>query len=372
MSPAKLPKKYKCSQCEQRFRTESAKQQHARAKHSPKAIPEINIPSGLPSSASAPSLTYRGVAYSTLSAAELDDIRRRLSSLCHSEQRLRKEGYILPTDAELQNGSRPNSGPDLPCPDTNSSAPKTAAIVLDCEMAGANGGEDELIQMTMIDFLSGEVLRSCLVNPSRPIIDWREGITGISAVSMQKAVAENRVLHGWEAARAELWRFADKETIIIGQSVHNDLKVLRTSHSRIIDPAIVTAEAVLGKNTKIRKRWSLQTLCQELLGIQIRRPSQTGGRAVHDALEDALATREVALLCIQEPDELKRWAGLARSAFFKGNKSKRTRHRTRIRQPGRLPQANRVDESEDEYDEPLRWEDVVDWEMWPKSPPDSD
>ncbi|KAK2022543.1 hypothetical protein LX32DRAFT_645419 [Colletotrichum zoysiae] len=372
MSPVKQPKKYKCSECEQRFRTESAKQQHARAKHSHKAIQKTNIATGPPSSASAPSLTYRGVAYSTLSTAELDAIRRRLSSLCHSEQRLRKEGYIMPNDAEMQNGSHPGPRPDLPCPDTNPSAPKTAAIVLDCEMAGAYGGENELIQMTMIDFLSGEVLRSCLVNPSRPIADWREGITGISAVGMQKAVAENRVLHGWEAARAELWRFADKETILIGQSVHNDLKVLRTSHSRIIDSAIVTAEAVLGNNSKIRKRWSLQTLCQELLGIQIRKPAQAGDRAVHDALEDALATREVVLLCAREPDELKRWAGPARSAFFKGNKSKRTRHRTRISQPGRLPKTNFVDESEDEYDEPLRWEDVVDWELWPKSPPDSD
>ncbi|KAK2043930.1 hypothetical protein LZ31DRAFT_554758 [Colletotrichum somersetense] len=372
MSPVKQPKKYECSQCEQRFRTESAKQQHARAKHSYKAIQGTSIASGPLSSASAPSLTYRDVAYSTLSTAELDAIRRRLSSLCHSEQRLRKEGYIMPNDAEMQNGSLPNPRPDLPCPDINPSAPKTAAIVLDCEMAGADGGENELIQMTMIDFLSGEVLRSCLVNPSRPIIDWREGITGISAVSMQKAVEENRVLHGWEAARAELWRFADKETIVIGQSVHKDLKVLRTSHSRIIDSALVTAEAVLGKNSKIRKRWSLQTLCHELLGIQIRKPAQAGGRAVHDALEDALATREVVLLCAREPDELKRWAGPARSAFFKGNKSNRTRHRTRISQPGRLPQNNRVDESGDEYDEPLRWEDVVDWDTWPKSPPDSD
>ncbi|KAK1585097.1 exonuclease [Colletotrichum navitas] len=237
-------------------------------------------------------------------------------------------------------------------------------------MGGTFKGENELIQITMIDFLSGKILQSCLVNPSRPIIDWREDITGISAVSMQEAVAENKVLHGWEAARAELWRFADRETILIGQSVYNDLKVLHASHSRIIDSAIVTAEAVLGKDLKIRKRWGLMTLCDELLGIQIRKPSQTGGCGVHDALEDALATREVVLLCAREPDKLRHWANAARKAFFKKKirGSKQTRHRPRSRLPARLPQGS----LRDDYDETLRWEDVVDWAIWPKSPPDWD
>ncbi|WYZ41958.1 hypothetical protein EsH8_V_000853 [Colletotrichum jinshuiense] len=257
--------------------------------------------------------------------------------------------------------------------------PKTAAIVLDCEMAGAAGGQNELIQITMVDFLSGNVLQSCLVNPSRPIIDWREGITGISAVSMREAVAGNRALHGWEAARAELWRFADKETIIIGQSVHNDLKVLRTSHTRIIDSAILSADAVLGKKSKIRKRWGLETLCSELLGIQIRKPYQKGGRGVHDALEDALATREVVLLCARQPGELKRWATPARAAFFNRNSSRQTAPRAGGSQPVWLSRGNTSvreyedeDEDEDEDEELLKWEDVVEWEIWPKSPPDWD
>ncbi|KAK1967340.1 exonuclease [Colletotrichum sublineola] len=240
-------------------------------------------------------------------------------------------------------------------------------------MAGAVGGENELIQITMLDFLSGRILLSCLVNPSKHIVDWREDITGINAVSMQEAVAGNKALHGWEAARAELWRFADKETILIGQSVHNDLKVLHTSHSRIIDSAVVTADAALGKSSKIRKRWGLETLCYEILGIQIRKPSQTGGRGVHDALEDAFATRELVLLCAREPNKLKRWGEAARAAFFKGNSSKRKPQGARRSQTKRTFQSSPiVEETDSTDDERLRWEDVVDPEVWPKSPPDSD
>ncbi|KAF6789074.1 exonuclease [Colletotrichum sojae] len=318
-----------------------------------------------PSSAPATPFIHRGIAYSNLSAVEQDAVQGRLAGLCHSEQRLQKEGYNLPTSSEMPNKSTKTPRTDLPCPDTNPSALKRAAIVLDCEMAGTAEGQSELVQITMIDFLSGNVLLNCLVNPSRPIIDWREDITGINAASMQEAVARNEALHGWEGARAELWRFVDKETILIGQSVHNDLQVLRTSHARIIDSAVVTADAVLGKDSKKRKRWGLEALCHELLGIRIRKPSQTGNRGIHDALEDALATREVVLLCAREPDKLNHWACTARATLFKVGDSKRMRSRAGGSRPTRrIPRRNPVVGE--------RWEDVVDWETWPKSPPDSD
>jgi DNA polymerase III epsilon subunit-like protein len=238
-------------------------------------------------------------------------------------------------------------------------------------MAGTVGGQNELVQITMVDFLSGNVLQSCLVNPSRPIVDWREDITGINTVRMQEAVARHEALNGWEAARAELWSFTSKETIIIGQSVYNDLRVLHTSHARIIDTAIMTADAVLGEKSKIRKRWGLQALCHELLGIEIRKPLQAGGHGVHDALEDALATREVALLCVRNPEKLTHWATAARAAFFKGKQGKQTGGRAGGRRHWRIDQRY-SDQDGNKSEEVLRWEDVIDWEMWPKSPPDSD
>ncbi|GJC78849.1 small RNA degrading nuclease 2 [Colletotrichum liriopes] len=228
-------------------------------------------------------------------------------------------------------------------------------------MAGAVGGHEEVIQLTLVDFLSGDVLQNCLVNPSDPIKDWREDITGINAVRMQESVARNRALHGWIAAREELWRFADKDTILIGQSVYHDLHVLHTHHAKIVDSAIITADAVLRNRSKIRKRWGLETLSRELLGIQIRNPSQTtGGNPTHDALEDALAARELVLLCALRPDRLEIWACATRKGFFKKTNNQRKR----------APQ--RKARGQEEIERTLKWEDVVDYETWPKSPPDSD
>ncbi|KAI3539704.1 exonuclease [Colletotrichum filicis] len=143
---------------------------------------------------------------------------------------------------------------DLPCSDRIQSDPKYAALVIDCEMGGTEGGENELIQITILDFLTGNVLLSRrLVSPTRPILDWREDVTGLNATKVSAAIVRNEALDGWEAAREELWRYSDKETILIGQSVRNDLRVLHTSHARIIDSAIITADAVLGSKSKINE-----------------------------------------------------------------------------------------------------------------------
>lgn len=364
-------KKHTCGTCQEVFDTKSAKKKHRLAKHSRPIARQAIIQTIAPSSLGPVHiLFYRGTVYSTISVAEQDIIRSNLAVLCHSEQRLKMEGHKFPnTLVDNEDSMAFTANMAMSCPEKNPSTPKRAAIVLDCEMAGAFGGQNELIQVTMLDFLSGNILTSCLVNPSTPIKDWREDITGINDLTMAEAVMNNEALHGWEAARAELWRFADKETIIIGHSVHHDLKALHTSHARIIDTAIVTAEAALGKTSKIGKRWGLAPLCQELLGIQIRASLQLGQKEAHDSLEDTLATRELCLLCVQRPDQLKRWGRTAKAAFFKGKGKKSASSRAGINRRSDYFMVEESDYDSDDYEEPLRWEDVIEWEMWPKSPP---
>ncbi|KAF4781896.1 putative exonuclease [Colletotrichum scovillei] len=223
-------------------------------------------------------------------------------------------------------------------------------------MGGTEGGENELIQITILDFLTGNVLLSRrLVNPTRPILDWRENVTGLNANKMSAALLRNEALDGWKAARAELWRYSDKSTILIGQSIHNDLRVLHTSHARIIDSAIITADAVLGAESKITKRLGLEVLCKELLGIQIRCPIWAADGVAHDDLEDCLATRELVLYCAQNTDQLERWAQRTRISFLK------IMTKTNKKNRGSKPQAGNAS---GEY--------VLDWDTWPKSPPDSD
>ncbi|EXK35981.1 hypothetical protein FOXG_21576 [Fusarium oxysporum f. sp. lycopersici 4287] len=163
---------------------------------------------------------------------------------------------------------------------------------------------------------------------------------------------------------------------MVGQSLQQDLNRLRVSHEKIFDTAILTAEAVFGTGTPFGRRWSLQSLCADLLKFRIRQGSNT-----HDAWEDAMAAREVALWCICYPDKLKQWAKRARKKHM-AEKAKRAERRRNKRRNMYYSAPVPDDEYEDcgyyhdygenEDDEILRWEDVIEWEMWPKSPPSSD
>jgi len=357
MAPSAKPKNHVCAICQERFIDKAAQKQHRRAKHTNASQPTIE----------ACTVAHRGIQYSSLSAAEQAAVKSQLPALCHSKQRLQKETFRYKRKTVTGTQQPRESTSDLPCPDRRPYIPKAPAIVLDCEMAEAVGGGEEVIQVTVVDFLSGVTLLNCLVSPSVAIADWREDITGINSSTIDHAASRGQVLHGWEAARMALWLSVDKETIIIGHSVHHDLQVLRTSHEKVIDTAIVAADSVFGKTSSNKKRWGLKVLSQELLGIQIRK-SPFAGRdgahdGAHDALEDALATREVALLCVRKPAELQRWASRTKTAYYKGTGKAKTPHRAG---------GSRVGYVFVEEEEPLRWEDVVDWDTWPKSPPDSD
>ncbi|KAK7754435.1 hypothetical protein SLS62_003455 [Diatrype stigma] len=296
---------------------------------------------------------------------------------------------------------------------------KRKAVVFDCEMAGvaaANnsnsiGKPEEAISLCAIDLLTGETLIHSLIEPQqyRHITDWRTRITGITAAGMRDAAARGEALAGLGAAQAALMEHVDANTVLVGQSLQFDLAALGLGImpdriSRVVDSAVLAAEAVFGsgeggtnaggqessssrnenKCTGFPRRWGLKALCREFLGLVIRRPvaGGSGGKTSHDSLEDALATRELVLWCLRNPVELEAWGSWTRAAFDrdmkKEKKEKKQRAKSlrkkqaRERRGGRgagAPGRTRRRSSSPEVE---RWEDVVDWDVWPKSPPDSD
>ncbi|EMT71949.1 RNA exonuclease 3 [Fusarium odoratissimum] len=286
----------------------------------------------------------------------------RLILKCHSSERLRKEGYVLGKETRENARQAAITKQTVMASYPSSLEPKRKAIALDCEMAGVVNGESEIISICAIDFFTGEVLINSLVKPLEPIIDWRTNIHGIRPATLAIAASQGQILYGWEAARQELLKHINTETAMVGQSLQQDLRRLRVSHEKIFDTAILTAEAVFGTGTPFGHRWSLQSLCGDLLKLSIRQGSDT-----HDAMEDAMAAREVALWCICYPDKLKQWAKRARKKHM-AEKAKRAERR-RNKRRNMYYSAPVLD---DEDDEILRWEDVIEWEMWPKSPPSSD
>ena len=104
---------------------------------------------------------------------------------------------------------------------------------------------------------------------------------------MNRATRNGETLAGWQAARREVWKYIDADTIIVGHAVKNDLDVLGMIHHQIVDSAIVAKHAAGGRN-----QWALDRLVKDFLKLPFR--ANTGG--IHNCLEDVMATREVSLV----------------------------------------------------------------------------
>lgn len=248
------------------------------------------------------------------------------------------------------------------------------------DVAG-NGGTfwREVVRLSAVDFLTGEILLNTLVLPTAKVIRWKSDITGITAETITEAKQRrgHGLLKGWKAARAELWRFINADTVLIGQSLHHDLEVLGMLHRRVVDSAILAAAAASGGGgptvTGARPRtFGLKLMCRELLGVDVQ---CCGDGQVHDCLEDVLATRELVLWMLCNPRELRMWAvekngeGVApRPGKIKGKrKGKENAVGADIwgyRGGGGRLGGDNYDEEEEE-EEILQWADIAEDIGWP-------
>jgi DNA polymerase III epsilon subunit-like protein len=204
-------------------------------------------------------------------------------------------------------------------PPRNPEIPKRGAVALDCEMVGvgSNGCQSELGRISVIDYLTGEVLIDRLVQPTRKVKDWRSRFSGITKKTMEKAVANGLALHGWPEARTELWKYVDADTIIVGQALNHDFEVLKMWHTRVVDSGILAKEVV---DPNINRQWGLKTLCKEFLAVEI----QNQGKKGHDSVEDAFAAREVVLWCNNNQTEFEDWGRKQREEAKEKLERKRT------------------------------------------------
>jgi hypothetical protein len=180
-------------------------------------------------------------------------------------------------------------------------------------VVGPNNSEvSEVVRLAAVDFLSGEVLVNIFVEPAakQRVISWRTRVSGVSKTLLSEMKKRGQTVQGWKAARDLLWMFVDKQTILIGHSLHYDLAVLGMVHQRIVDSAILTRDAVAGAKEDCARFWALKKLARTFFGLEI----QTG-KDGHDCLEDTFAAREVVLWCLGNPEKLREWAAGEREAM---------------------------------------------------------
>lgn len=363
----------RCEQCQRAFTTQDGLRAHNGAKHSPNQPTSSPIPRHhLPSSNTITAIQYNGNDYSASSTLDPAELSALLLAQCHSRECLTKNGYCIADVSGMIFQCSKN--PDAPktlffqSPEPSFLNPKRIAVVVDCEMVGCEDGRDEAVHLSAIDFITGEVLINSIVKPQQPVREWRTNFTGLSPAAMAMATARGETLSGSSGARRELWKHIDENTVLVGQSLNFDLNVLGVSHATVVDSMILTHEAVFG-GKKGFKRWGLQELCRDILGLKIR---QSQNRFGHDSLEDCFAARELVLHCIRSPRLLTSWAGKARRSRFQRSKKNRSKGKP-SQSSSRLPPSQISEDDwydQDSDDEVLHWSDVVDYDVWPKSPPD--
>ena len=184
-------------------------------------------------------------------------------------------------------------------PEPDKAKPKRVAAVIDCEMVGVHMGYSELARLSAVDFFSGETLVDRFVDPKEKVVDWRTPYSGVTPQVLAKAKASGELLDGLMEAREVLLEHIDDDTVLIGHTMNNDLDVLRITSHRIVDIQILLKDIASRQTQGL----GLQTATKRFLGKDV----QNHGKQGHDSLEDALATREVLLWCINYPKELHDW-----------------------------------------------------------------
>ena len=194
------------------------------------------------------------------------------------------------------------------------------AVALDCEMGVSIYGEPELVRISLVDFFTGEILIDSLVYPRIRLQHLNTRYSGVTRGMLETARKRKQcIMGGRDAARALVWRYVGRETIVVMHGGQSDMMALRWIHDRVIDTFVVEgwrraaaaareaeAKAVSKAASKEASKEneaepaekpkertpggrSLKHLTETILGAQIQQ-----GRGGHDSVEDAMACRWLA------------------------------------------------------------------------------
>ncbi|KAF9432535.1 suppressor of los1-1 [Entomortierella beljakovae] len=151
-----------------------------------------------------------------------------------------------------------------------------AVVAMDCEMCYTLGGF-ELIRISVID-QEGKPILDELVKPNNQVLDLNSRFSGITSIENAKYTLEQ--------VRDQLLDLIADDTIIVGQSLENDFKVMRLIHKCVIDTAMLFPHPHRLQN----HRYSLQSLARQYLKINIQ-DTEHG----HDSFEDAKTCLDLVL-----------------------------------------------------------------------------
>lgn len=195
---------------------------------------------------------------------------------------------LLATEEQL----RENEYPMVPGPDDVPSLPEFvvaqeqndkayAMLALDCEMVTTEVGM-ELGRLSVLD-ANGAVLMDTFVAPVNPVQDYNTQYSGLTESLLEGAPSLLEV-------REKFLALISRDTVLVGHSLENDLRVLRVVHKKICDTALLYPH-----NRGNRFKKALRELSSTYLSLKIQ-----GKKEGHDSTEDALAALKLVQLKMEK------------------------------------------------------------------------
>ncbi|VUZ47333.1 unnamed protein product [Hymenolepis diminuta] len=140
-------------------------------------------------------------------------------------------------------------------------------FAIDCEMVYTRFGF-ELARATVVN-MNGDIIYDKIVHPSGELLDPNTKYSGLTREDVEQATAT------LQTVQSDLQRILDKDTILIGHSLENDMIALKIIHDKIVDTSIV-----FSMNTSPNRKRGLKYLAMKHLYRAIQIDS-------HDSAEDA-------------------------------------------------------------------------------------
>ncbi|CAI1577283.1 hypothetical protein SEUBUCD646_0L01720 [Saccharomyces eubayanus] len=159
-------------------------------------------------------------------------------------------------------------------------------LSLDCEMAFTSLGY-EMIRLTIVDFFTGETLFDHVIQPVGEIVDLNSDFSGVHEIDQTKCPTYREAIGMFLSEN-----LINKNSILIGHGLENDLNVMRIFHNKVIDTAVLYS--------KTKFKVSLKNLAFEFLSRKIQ-------NGEHDSSQDAIATMDVVKVKIGVSPSQKIW-----------------------------------------------------------------
>jgi hypothetical protein len=245
-----------------------------------------------------------GMNWTRIPVAKQPAVVGMFNDMCHLPRKLQSFEYVpAPKTFAVEYTAQYPVTEFGSAPARNPAKPALDIISMSCSKIALSNGRQEVVKIAAVDVLTCRVLMSYLVctDPNAGVADWYSATTGLSSFQdMEDArQAGYRVLKGWAAARLALFKFVDKETIILGHNLRSELDALRIIHGRAVDIAKVVEKAAQGPLSKAQV--SLDSWCRDFANLATLKTDPVFGR---DCIMNVFAAREIGLWTIKNKEKL--------------------------------------------------------------------